>query len=198
MQSTGLGHKCATTGMTWDQACRRAGGRRAYNRMRQFRADYRLMKVVELLHQTGLGRGWQSRVAEALGVSRSTICRDFQRLRRRAMFGLESDKIARGLALAAKHARDDARADREYEARKKAALAASSNELATPEVDDRFDRARSTRRASSSALHAAHSGAHVASGTGPPSRQVGSDGRCRTAGVPGICVGDELLRRPPP
>ena len=34
------------------------------------------------------------------------------------MFGLESDKFARGLALAAKHARDDARADRENEARR--------------------------------------------------------------------------------
>jgi hypothetical protein len=138
MQCDGLGHKCATTGMTLDQACRRAGGRRAYNRMRQFKANYRLTKVVELLHQTGLGRGWQSRVAEELGVSRSTICRDFLRLRRRAMFGLESDKFARGLALAAKHARDDARADREYEARKNAAMAAPSNEMATPEIDGRF------------------------------------------------------------
>ena len=109
-----------------------------YNRMRQLRADYRLTQVVELLHQTGFGRDYQTQIATALGVSRSTICRDFQRLRRREMFGLESDKFARGLALAAKHARDDARADREYEARKKAALAASSNEMATPEFDDRF------------------------------------------------------------
>jgi hypothetical protein len=131
-------NKSATTVMTWDQACRGAGGRRAYNRLRQLRADYRLTRVAELLHQTGLGRGWQTRVAEALGVSRSTICRDFQRLRRRAMFGLESDKFARGLALAAKHARDDARADREYDARKNAAIAASSNEMAASELDDEF------------------------------------------------------------
>ena len=94
--------------------------------------------MAKLLCQTGFDRGYQAQIATALGVSRSTICRDFQRLRRRSMFGLESDKVARGLALVAKHARDDAKADREYEARKKAALAASSNELAAPELDDQL------------------------------------------------------------
>jgi hypothetical protein len=49
------------------------------------------------------------------------------------MFGLESDKFARGLALVAKHARNDAKADREYVARTKAA---SSNDLTVTELDD--------------------------------------------------------------
>jgi hypothetical protein len=135
VQSDVASNKRATIVVTKEQAHRRAGGRRAYNRMRQFRANHRLMEVAKLMRQMGLERGWQTRIANALGVSRSTICRDFQRLRRRARFGLESDKFARGLALVAKHARDDARADREYEARKKAA---SSDEVAAPDFNDEF------------------------------------------------------------
>ena len=61
--------KCATNGLSWDETCRRASGRRRYNRRRQFLANYRLTRVVKLLWQTGFGRGYQTRIAKKLGVS---------------------------------------------------------------------------------------------------------------------------------
>lgn len=67
--------------MSWEQACRRAGGRRGYNAQRQFQAAYRRSQLVRFMGpQTGKGPlghyGWQAAAARALGVSRSTICRD--------------------------------------------------------------------------------------------------------------------------
>lgn len=63
----------------------RAGGRKRYNARRQFLAQIRQQLLVDLLH-TGeidsLEWGWQTRAAEKLGVSRSTICRDHQEIRR--------------------------------------------------------------------------------------------------------------------
>lgn len=59
-------------------AARRAGGRRHYNAVRQFQADERRRRVVELLDEIGFCRGYQSKIAKALGVHRSTISRDFQ------------------------------------------------------------------------------------------------------------------------
>ena len=113
--------KHATSGLTWDAMCRRAGGRRGYNRLRQFLANYRLTKVVELLRETGFRRGYQTIIANALGVHRSTICRDLRRLHLRRLHGRDADKMIRGLAVVAKHARDDAKADEAYEERKLAA-----------------------------------------------------------------------------
>jgi hypothetical protein len=63
--------------------CHRAGGRRAYNAKRRFCAAYRRMRLAKLLNKyPPLQRGIQSRLAAELGVSRSTVCRDMQRLLR--------------------------------------------------------------------------------------------------------------------
>jgi hypothetical protein len=97
--------------------CRWASGRRHYNRVRQFRAHYRLTRVAKLLRKTGFRRGYQTEIAKALGVHRSTICRDVRRLYYRRRYGRAADKILQGMAAVAKHALDDARADREYEQR---------------------------------------------------------------------------------
>ncbi len=64
----------------FDEACRRAGGRRLYNQWRQFKAELRRGQVVELLGVYGLGYGAQARVARQLGVSRSIVCRDVRAL----------------------------------------------------------------------------------------------------------------------
>lgn len=68
---------------SWDEVCRRAGGRRHYNSMRQFQRELRLLAILErthsflpLLHRTGA----QKRLAAELGVSASTISRDVKRL----------------------------------------------------------------------------------------------------------------------
>ena len=64
-----------------EDAYRRAGGRRYYNSLRTFRAHDRRHQVVQLIHDyTGFGHGAQSWIARRLGVSRSTICRDFAAL----------------------------------------------------------------------------------------------------------------------
>ena len=76
--------------LSWDAICRRAGGRRRYNRTRQIQAEYRLTQVVRLLDKFGFCHGYQTRIAEELGVSRSTICRDIARLFRRHWGGKEA------------------------------------------------------------------------------------------------------------
>ncbi len=83
-------HKCATnfgprlavytdeTWAGWMAACKRAGGRRHYNAVRQARADFRRGKSVALwmkLVCAGV-RGPGAKVARLFGVSRSTICRN--------------------------------------------------------------------------------------------------------------------------
>lgn len=60
---------------------KRNAGRRHFNAVRKFRASLRRVKVTELaLEMQGLFTDWglQTRIARRLGVSRSTICRDFQ------------------------------------------------------------------------------------------------------------------------
>ena len=56
----------------WNSICRRAGGRRRYNGVRQFLANRRLSEVIKALKEFGFAWGSQSRIAERLGVSRST------------------------------------------------------------------------------------------------------------------------------
>ncbi len=60
------------------EACKRAGGRRHFNAVRQFRALHRRMKIVESLRVQGsfAERGVQARLARQLGVSEATISRD--------------------------------------------------------------------------------------------------------------------------
>ncbi len=67
---------------------RRAGGRRKYNAERQRQAafrrllvEWRFLKVAEAFLLTRRNpRGWQTRLADELGVSRMQIGRDFKRL----------------------------------------------------------------------------------------------------------------------
>ena len=129
--------KGATRGLSWDEACRRAGGRRHDNRRRQFLANYRLTRVVKPLWQTGFRRGYQTIIAKKLGVDRSTGCRDLRRRRYRQWHGRDADKILQGMAAVAKHARDDARADREYEQRK---IDAARAEVTVPAAEARSHR----------------------------------------------------------
>ncbi len=69
--------------MTWDEVCRRAGGRRRYNYGRRVRAMLRRKKVGELMNQLGwFTTGIPAQVARLLGVSRSTVCRDLRWIER--------------------------------------------------------------------------------------------------------------------
>ncbi len=65
----------------WPNICRRAGGRRHYNRVRQFRAVQRRAQLAPMLRKEGLRWGYQTRLAAKLGVSPSTISRDMLLLR---------------------------------------------------------------------------------------------------------------------
>ena len=69
------------SGLSWDEVCRRAAARRRWNSLRTFLASERRRQVLELvLALGGLERGAQSRIAEALGVHRSTISKDLKRI----------------------------------------------------------------------------------------------------------------------
>lgn len=61
---------------TPEVAARRAGGRRRYNAARHEEMLLRRYRLAHLLEEFGLERGAQSRMAEELGVNRSTISRD--------------------------------------------------------------------------------------------------------------------------
>jgi hypothetical protein len=65
---------------TTDQAYRRAGGRRRYNKQRQALALLRRLCILHHLHTQGYHRGTLSALADAWGVHRSTIGRDVRRL----------------------------------------------------------------------------------------------------------------------
>jgi len=64
----------------WDTVCRRARGRARYNALRRFRAQLRRREVLHLWHRRGDKPGLQTLIAAHLGVSKSTICRDLQRI----------------------------------------------------------------------------------------------------------------------
>jgi hypothetical protein len=58
------------------------GGRRKYNAARKTHKQWRRAQII--VRTASMGRdtwGLQAALAEALGVSRSTICRDFQAIR---------------------------------------------------------------------------------------------------------------------
>jgi hypothetical protein len=72
--------KAATT---LDAACRRASGRRAYNKRRQFMAHIRRCHLVKLMNKYPPGSpGLQRKLAKELRVSPATICRDIKTLNR--------------------------------------------------------------------------------------------------------------------
>ena len=69
----------------WSTVCRRAAGRRAYNARRSFMRAQRRWELVQALRKYRgprgfLTRGVQTELAAALGVHRSTICRDIKAL----------------------------------------------------------------------------------------------------------------------
>lgn len=67
----------------FDLVCRRAAGRRRYNAERRAEARKHYKQVIEIvMSPDGRKRGSQAQLARALGVSRSTICRDVAKWRR--------------------------------------------------------------------------------------------------------------------
>ncbi len=62
--------------LSFDAICRRAGGRRHYNRMRQSAAFWRRVALEKIFQRDGWQPGDYARWAAELGVSRATICRD--------------------------------------------------------------------------------------------------------------------------
>jgi transposase-like protein len=63
--------------------CKRAAGRRRYNAARRAEARERYLQVVAaIMPPDGHSRGSQAQLARALGVHRSTICRDVAKWRR--------------------------------------------------------------------------------------------------------------------
>jgi hypothetical protein len=71
--------------MNQERLYHRAGGRRHDNSMRQLQAVLRRAALLRYLSQGSVCTaqwGWQSRAARALGVHRSTICRDWSAILR--------------------------------------------------------------------------------------------------------------------
>jgi hypothetical protein len=64
----------------WDTVCRRARGRANYNSLRRLQAQLRWREVLHLWWQWRDKPGLQTLIAAHLGVHKSTICRDLQRL----------------------------------------------------------------------------------------------------------------------
>jgi hypothetical protein len=65
----------------WDEVCRRHAARKRWNSVRGFLADQRRTRLLAFVVELGgLQRGAQSRLAEALGVHRSTISKDLKRV----------------------------------------------------------------------------------------------------------------------
>ena len=69
-----------------------AGGRRKYNAERQLAAVLRLVQVAKLMNEVGHERGYQTRIAKRLRVSRATICRDVAQLMRRYWGGKKAEE----------------------------------------------------------------------------------------------------------
>jgi predicted DNA-binding transcriptional regulator YafY len=61
---------------TFDEACKRAAGRRAYNRARRLKRAKRILRILELLDKGPIKSGRD--LAARLGVHESTISRDLK------------------------------------------------------------------------------------------------------------------------
>lgn len=71
----------------FDLVCKRAAGRRRYNAKRRAEARERYKQVLEaIMPPDGRKRGSQAKLARALGVHRSTICRDVAKWRRTLLY----------------------------------------------------------------------------------------------------------------
>lgn len=67
----------------FEAVCRRAAGRRRYHAERQAEAQERFKMVLSVTFPPeGHKRGTQAELARALGVHRSTICRDVKKWKR--------------------------------------------------------------------------------------------------------------------
>lgn len=67
----------------FDLVCKRASGRRRYNAKRRAEARERYKLVIEAIRPPdGRKRGSQAQLARALGVHRSTVCRDVKKWKR--------------------------------------------------------------------------------------------------------------------
>jgi transcriptional antiterminator len=66
--------------LTWEQICKRAGGRRKYNRYRQANAFWRRLEIDLYLQCYGYEPGILAELARYYQVHRSTITRDVQRI----------------------------------------------------------------------------------------------------------------------
>jgi hypothetical protein len=64
----------------WETVCKRARGRANYNSVRRLQAQLRRREVLHLWWQWRDKPGLQTLIAAHLGVHKSTICRDVQRL----------------------------------------------------------------------------------------------------------------------
>ncbi len=85
------------TNQTFDSVSpyfRRAGGRRAFNALRQREAEIRRIRVAMLLLEVGFLRGSVSEIARRLGVHRSTVCRDVQFLELMGTHGFKPWQLA--------------------------------------------------------------------------------------------------------
>lgn len=123
--------------LDWGAICRRAGGRRKYNRVRQIRAELRFLKVVELLRETGFSRGYQTWIAKELGVSCATICCDIAKLLRRCAGGKEVEERHRLQEKMQRRIRAEDRLERDRIAGDKAALGGDGAPPASPKLDVR-------------------------------------------------------------
>jgi hypothetical protein len=70
-----------SSGLPWDEVCRRAGARRRWNERRQEVARQRLDRVQAAWLRWDGTWGWQVRLARELQVHRSTVTRDLQKIR---------------------------------------------------------------------------------------------------------------------
>jgi DNA-binding CsgD family transcriptional regulator len=70
-----------SSGLTWDEVCRRAGARRLWNERRRRAAHQRQHEVLNLLLTWGQFRGVQALIAQRLQVSEMTVSRDVTALR---------------------------------------------------------------------------------------------------------------------
>ncbi len=66
--------------MEWNRVCRRAGGRRGYNRRRQLVAQQRRAAIAERLTIVGWSHGIQRRLAGEFSVSEATLSRDIKHI----------------------------------------------------------------------------------------------------------------------
>jgi hypothetical protein len=62
--------------VSFNEACRRASGRRCYHAQRRIQRFFRRLRVLELWRDEGMSYGAQARWARELGVSEATISRD--------------------------------------------------------------------------------------------------------------------------